>query len=140
MLLEVVTDGKITELRRVAVPSDRMAAGPIAGRHGADVERHANAVAGVESGAANLGKLPGGPQITRPHFGIGLKPAGREDHAFRLDLDCAAVVLHTYALNTVIVGDQRQGSGVVSDFNAVFPGDLGMRVNKARAAAPGFDS
>ena len=84
MLLEIVADGEIAELRRIAVPADGMAARPVAGRHGAGLQRHADAVAGVEAGAADLGELPARPEIARAHFGVGLEAAGGEHDALRV--------------------------------------------------------
>src|SRR3546814_5217588 len=47
VLLEVVADGQVAEMRRVAFPADRMASRPITPGHGADVERHLYAFAHV---------------------------------------------------------------------------------------------
>ena len=49
---------KLVHVRRVEVPACRMAARPVAERHGAAVERHAKAVAGVETRPAHLGEIP----------------------------------------------------------------------------------
>ena len=62
MLLEAVADREVAELGRVAVPADRVAARPVAARRGADVQRHADAVAGVEARAADFGEIPPGPR------------------------------------------------------------------------------
>src|SRR5262249_52654810 len=124
--------------RRVAVPSDRMTARPVAGRHGANVERHADPVARVEPRTTDLGELPCGSKIARTHLGIGLKSSGCKDDAFRFDLDRAPLVLDAYTMNAVVIGDERQGARVVGDCNAVFPRDLGVRFDKTWAAAPGF--
>ena len=93
MLLEIVAHREVAEFRRVAVPADGVAARPVAGRHGADVERHLDAVAGVETGAADLGEFPQRPEIARAHLGIGLEAAGRQHHAFRFHLVGLALVL-----------------------------------------------
>ena len=55
MLLEAVADGQIAELGSVALPADRVAARPVAVGAGADVQRHFDACAGIEAGAADLG-------------------------------------------------------------------------------------
>ena len=106
MLLEVVADLEVAELGRVAVPADRVRARPVAGRLGADVERHADAVAGVEAGAAHLGELPAGAQVARAHLGVGLEAAGRQHHAFAGDLDGLALVADAHALDAVVVADE----------------------------------
>ena len=139
MLLEIIADREIAEFRRVAVPADGVAARPVAGRHGADVERHLDAVAGVEARAADLGELPERPEIARAHFGIGLEAAGGEHHAFRLHLDGMPLVLDAHGLDAVVVGDQRQRACAVSDGDVVFARDLGELIDQARPAAPGFD-
>src|SRR5258708_12965821 len=72
MLLEIVADREIAEFRRVAVPADGVAARPVAIGHGADIERHADAVAGVEAGAAHLGEVPARPEIARAPFRLAL--------------------------------------------------------------------
>src|SRR4029078_9363042 len=70
---------------------------------------------------------------------MGLKSAGRKHDAFRLELDGAAVVLYAHTMNAVIIGDQRQRARFIGDRNAIFPGDPGVRLDKAWAATPGFN-
>ena len=81
VLLKPVPDRKVAEFRRVAVPTDGVASGPVPRRHRADFEGHADAVTGVKARAANLRELPGRPKISCAHFSIGLKAAGREHDA-----------------------------------------------------------
>ena len=50
VLLELIADGEIAELRRIHFPLHGVAARPVAARRGADIDRHADAVAGVVSG------------------------------------------------------------------------------------------
>ncbi len=90
VLLEAVADREVAEFRRVEVPADRVAARPVAVRRGADVERHADAVAGVEARAAHLGELPAGPEIARAPFGVGFEAAARQDDGAGRDLLDAA--------------------------------------------------
>ena len=139
MLLKVVTDRKIAELRCVAVPAYGMAARPVAGRHGADVERHADGVTGIEPCASDLGELPCWPQIACSHFGISLEAAGCEHHAFCLYVDSAPFVLYAHAMHAVVVGDERDGARVVCDCNPALLRDFCVRFNEARAAAPGLN-
>src|SRR5208282_3063557 len=80
MLLEAVADREIAELGCVAIPSHRMASRPVPVRHRANVERHANSIAGVEARAAHLREIPIRPEITRTPFRIRLEAAAREDH------------------------------------------------------------
>jgi len=132
-------DRRIAELRRVAVPADRVAARPVAGRHGADLERHADAVAGVEAGAADLGEFPAGTEIAGAHFGVGLKAAGGEHDAACAHLGGAAVVLDSHAPDAVVIGDQRQRARIVGNRDALLLRDRRVRLDQARAAAPGLD-
>ena len=129
MLLEVVADRQIAELRRVAIPTDRVATRPVAGRHGVDLERHLNAVAGVKARAANLREFPHRSEIARAHFGIGLKAAGRQHHALGPHLDGLAVVLNAHAVDAIVVGDQRQRASPIGDGDIVLARDLGELIH-----------
>src|SRR5437764_178614 len=71
VLLEGVADGEIAELRRVVVPADGVAARPVAGGRGSDLEGHADAVAGVEARAPDLRELPAGAEIAGAPLGVG---------------------------------------------------------------------
>src|SRR5262249_54077950 len=124
---------------RVAVPADGVAARPVAGRHGADVERHADAVARVEARAAHLGELPAGPQVARAHLGVGLEAAGGQHHALGHDVDGLAGALHAHALDAVSVGDEGDGARAIGDGDIVLASDASQRLHKPRTAAPGLD-
>src|SRR6185295_1874689 len=91
MLLEAVAHREVTGLRRIAVPGHRVAAGPVAVGRGADVERHADRVAGVEARAAHLGELPARTQVARAPFRIRLEAAGRQNNGFAFDLHSLAI-------------------------------------------------
>src|SRR5207247_9034052 len=80
VILDLVADSEVAELRGVPLPCHGMAARPVADRLCADVERHADRVAGVEPRAAHLGELPAGAQVARAPFGIRLESSRREDH------------------------------------------------------------
>src|SRR6185503_11078618 len=98
MLLELVANREVAELRGVAVPGDRMAPRPVPRRRSADIERHPNHVAGVETRAAHLRKFPTRPEITRAPFRIRLEAAGGEDDALCVHIDRLAGALdaHTF--------------------------------------------
>src|SRR6516225_3729039 len=87
VLLKSVSDRKVAEFRRVAVPPDRMATRPIASRHRADIQRHLDAIAGIKRGATDLCKLPTRAEIAGTHLRICLEAAGREHDAFCGDLN-----------------------------------------------------
>src|SRR6185503_767499 len=106
VLLEVIADRKVAEFRRVTVPADGVASGPVSRRHRADFERHADAVAGVETRAADLRQFPAGAQVARTHLAVRLETSGCEYHALCLDVDRAAVVLDPDAFDPVVAGDQ----------------------------------
>ena len=97
VLLKTVADGEIAELRRVRVPADRVATGPVAARRGADVERHTNAVAGVEARAAHAREVPAGTEIARAPRRIRFEAARGENHRIGVDrfLASAAGDAHT---------------------------------------------
>ncbi len=106
VLLEVVADRKVAELGRIAVPADGMASGPVSRRHRADFERHADAVACVETRAADLRQFPAGAKVARAHLAVRLETPGCEHHTLCLDVDRAAIVLDPDACDPVIAGDQ----------------------------------
>ena len=96
VLLEGVADRKVAELGGVVVPADGVAAGPVAGRRGADVERHADAVAGVEAGAAHLRELPARAEVAGAPLGVRFEAAAGEDHGPGLDVVKLALLLHAH--------------------------------------------
>ena len=106
VLLEVVADRKVAEFGRIAVPADGMASGPVSRRHRADFQRHADAVSGVETRAADLRQFPAGAKVARAHLAIRLETPSCEHHALCLDFDCPAIVLDPDAFDPVVVGDQ----------------------------------
>src|SRR5262245_56123041 len=91
VFLKTVSDGEISKLRRVLVPLDRMATGPVPGRTCPRVKRHLEPIAGVVGRAANLGQIPARPEVPRPPLRVGLKPARGKDDGVARDpvLDCA---------------------------------------------------
>src|SRR5205807_5477633 len=123
----------------VAVPADRVAARPVAGRLRARVERHLDAVAGVEAGAAHLGEFPARAEIARAHFRVGLEAAGGEHDAFRLDVAGLAGVAHAQALHALIIGDEAERAGLVDEVDLVLARDLAPGGDQAGAAAPTLD-
>src|SRR6185437_11752857 len=80
VLLELIADREIAKFRRIHLPLHGMAARPVAAWAGADVERHADAVAGVVAGAAHLRHVPARAEIARAHFGVGFETAAGEHH------------------------------------------------------------
>ena len=140
VFLKAVADGQIAERRRVAVPADGVAAGPVAGRHGADVKRHADAVAGVEARTADRRQVPAGAEIPRPPFGVGLEAARRQHHGARPDIEGVVAFAGDDATDRALLDDQLHGPGSVKDFHA---GALDCRrqpVYQPRPAAPGFQA
>ena len=139
MLLEAVAHSKIAEFGRVPVPGDRVAAGPVAGRHGADIKRHANAVALVEAGPTRLGKVPAGAEIARPPRGIGLEAAAGEHDSPRTDFDRALLDPCAHAPHAGVVGKKGMPWRSVVDGDARLRSGPVERLDEARPAAPGFD-
>src|SRR5438477_7144931 len=139
VLLEIVADRQVTELRCVAIPADRVATGPIAGRHGTDVERHPDAVTGIESGAAHLGQIPSWAEIARTPFRIGLETAGGQYDAFGFELGGPPAMAHAQPFDALVVGEQIKRAGFVEDADAVLAGAFGPCSHQARPAAPGLD-
>ena len=103
VLLETVAHREVAEGRRVAVPADGMAAGPVAVRHGADLERHADAVAGVEARTAHLGELPVRAEIAAAPLRIRLEPATGKHHRAARQFRRAPVDAGDHAMHAVVV-------------------------------------
>ena len=139
VLLEAVAHGEVAEVRCIPVPGDRVAAGPVAGRHGAGLQRHADAVTLVEAGPAHLGEVPAGPEIARPPGGVGLEAAAGQHHGARVNLDRMPVDPCAHTAHTGIVGEERAGLGLVMDGDARLRRGLVERGDEARPAAPGLD-
>src|SRR4051812_41016310 len=68
----------VAEIRRIALPRDRMAARPLTVRLRADVERHRDAVAGVVTRPAHFREIPTRAKVASAHFAIRFKAAARE--------------------------------------------------------------
>ena len=124
----------------VEVPSDGVAAAPVAVGLGADVEGHLDAVAGVVGDAADLGEFPALAKVAGAHLGVGLEAATGEDDAVAADIlepfgaldgdadDSAAVVL-----------DEADALGVIADLDAIAFSDFELLVGEALASADGLD-
>src|SRR6185437_16277424 len=131
VLLEIVADVEVAELRRVHVPANGVSAGPVPVRHGADRQRHVDTGTRVEARAANLGEIPGGAEVTGAHLGIALEAAARQHHRLGTDLDLAALVASDYAPHHTILFDQRYGRRLVVDGNASLDRSLVLEINQA---------
>src|SRR6267378_329632 len=137
VLLEVVADLAVAVPRGVVVPLHGVTAAPVAPRLRADVERHADAVAGVVRGAAHAGEVPVGPEVARAHLHVGLEAPGGEDDGVRLDRLAAAVRgpdLHA-GDDTARVGEQPVRLGLEADVDALLLRRLVVHVDQAGPAA-----
>ena len=135
----MIADGEIAEFRRVQLPLHGMATRPVAARRGADVERHADAVAGVVTGAAHLGEVPAGSEIARAPFRIGLEAAAGEHHRFGAQFAHVAMLAHAHAFDAVAVEQQIEPARRIADVDAALFRRRGEHIDQARAAADGFD-
>src|SRR5262245_35422238 len=107
-----------------------MAARPVAARARADLQRHADAVAGVETGAAHLREVPAGAKIARAPFRIGLEAASREHHRAPVDFAHLAVVAHAHALDAIAAAEKVECARLVADFDAALLRRLGEHVDE----------
>src|SRR5215208_1510077 len=135
VLLELIADREIAKFRRIHLPAHRVTARPVAARTCANLERHADAVAGVEARAAHLGEIPAGAEIARAPFRISLEAAAGEHHGFSAHLADLAIVAHAHAFDAVTVADQFDRPRLVADFDAAFLRGVGQHVDEAGAAA-----
>src|SRR5262245_24024337 len=108
-----------------------MAAGPVAGRHGVGLERHANTIARVEACAAHLRELPARTHVARAPFGVGLEAAGRQYHVLRRHRTGAPTMAHADALDAIIVGYKPDRPGVIAQRDAVL-----LRSGRKRGEEP----
>src|SRR5262249_18837794 len=72
-------------LRGVEVPGNRVAAGPVPGRAGADREAHLDCRPRLVQRAPDLGQVPTGAEVADPPRGIRLETARRQHHSAALD-------------------------------------------------------
>src|SRR5262249_31698856 len=70
VLLKVVEHPAVAERRRGDVPANGMAARPIAERHRTDIDRHADAVAGVVARATYASEIPALTEIAHAHLRV----------------------------------------------------------------------
>src|SRR5262245_6486441 len=134
MLLKLVADREVAELGRVHLPLHRVAPRPVAARARADVERHTDAVAGVEAGAAHLGEIPAGAEIAGAPFRIGLEAAAGEHDRLALKLADLAVMANAHAGDAVAIAQEVERAGAVANFDAALLRRLGEHVDEAGAA------
>src|SRR6185369_16729727 len=126
------------EVAGVALPGARMAARPLAVGLRADVERHADAVAGVEAGAAHLCHVPAGAEIARPPFAVGFEAAARQHHGVRREILRHAIDLGAHAFDATRSAQQRDAAGAIAHVNAEPFGVLEVSLHQAFAAAVGI--
>src|SRR3546814_8563079 len=100
-----------------------MAARPVSEGRGADIQRHADAVARVEAAAAHLRQLPARPQVARPPLGIGFETAAGEHHSGCAKVVDAPAMLHPHAGDAVTVGQQGEGPRAIAHLDAVVARD-----------------
>src|SRR5262249_10828353 len=139
VLLELVADREVAKLGGIHLPADRVTARPVAARTCADLERHADAVAGVEAGAPHLGEVPAGSEIAGAPLGVGLEAAAGEHDRLAVKLAHLTAVADAYAFDAVAGREQVERAGAVTDVDAALLRRLGQHVDEARAAADRFD-
>src|SRR5690606_24105903 len=62
-----------------------------------------------------------------------------QHHGLGPDLEALAVLADVYAVDAVVVGDQRAGVGAVEDFDTFLLRSLVQGVHESRTTAPGLD-
>src|SRR5260370_18760097 len=113
MLLELVASRQVAEFRGVAFPLHGVAARPVTGRAGADLKRHADAVAGVPAAAAHLCQIPAGAEIARAHFRIGLEAAAGKDDGPGTQLVQTVIPADAHAVDAAVLVDDAHGTAIV---------------------------
>src|SRR5207247_6884551 len=117
VLLELVADGELTELGRVPVPAAGVAARPVAEGARADLEGHAQAVAGVEARAAYLSQLPARTEVARPPLGIGFEAAAGEHDRSSGEITKLSTVAYPHAVHAHTVPQERECPRLVEDLD-----------------------
>ena len=102
----------------------------------ADIEGHLDALAGIETGAADLGEVPVRSQIAGPHFGIRFEAAAGQDHRLRGNILGLSLVADTDAADASIIVQQFQGRCLVEHLYAVAFRLGKQRLQKFRSTAP----
>ena len=140
VLLEIIADGAVPVGRGGDVPADGMAAGPVAVRPCAGLQRHADAVAGIVAGAAHPAEVPAVPEIARPHLGIGFEAAAGQHHGAGLQrlIAFGRAQSEPADLPSVVL-DEAGCTGLVADLDADRLGPAQQEVHQPGAAADGLD-
>ena len=139
VLLELVADGELAELGRVPVPAAGVAARPVTEGAGADLEGHAEAIAGVEARAAHLGQLPARTKVARPPLGVGLEAAAGEHDRPRGEITKRSAASYPHAVHAHTVPQERQGPRLEEDLDPTPAGRRRQGLDEPGAAAGGFD-
>src|SRR5438105_850719 len=129
----------VTVVVGVPLPGDRMTARPLPVGLRADVQRHADAVAGVVARAAHLRQVPSRTEIARPPFAVGFEAAAGEHERTRTDQFLAAIDQHPYTLDARRTAQQRHRACAKADADTVFRGCFVFRFHQPGAPAVGID-
>src|SRR5262245_49091899 len=139
VLLELIAHRQVAKLRRVHLPLHRVAARPVAAGTGADLHRHADAVAGVEARASHLGEVPAGSEIARAPLRVRFEAAAGEHHGLAAQLALHARVPDAHALDAHAVVDQAERTRLVSNLDAALGRRVGEHLDQPRPAADRLD-
>src|SRR6185312_15573539 len=105
----------------VALPRDRMTAGPLAVRLSANGQSHLDAVSGVVASAAHLRHVPAWPEIARPPFAVGFETAAGQNDTSRADDVLDIVDENAHGFDAVLTPDDP------ADTRAIMYGDAVLR-------------
>ena len=122
VLLELVADLELAELGCVPVPAAGVRARPVAEGIGADLQRHAQALAGVEPGPAYLRQLPSRTEIPRSPLGVGLEAAAGEHDRARRQITQLPTAADAHAVHAHAVPEERQRPCLVEDLDVAAVG------------------
>ena len=123
------------EWRQIDILRRGVTARPAAVRHGADIKRHAQTVAGVERHAAHTHHVPARAEILRAHLRVRLEAATGEHNRLRIELHMS---LRRERLHTchppVGIPDEINRSGFIMKLRAEFFQDGAMPLLQTPAA------
>ncbi len=106
------------DVGRVGVDRRHVAGPPFAGGARAEVEQHAQHLAGVVPAAAHLHQVGVAVEIARAHLGIGLEAAGAGDHRLGHEIVAAVGPAHADALDAAQVAENGADRRLEADFDA----------------------
>src|SRR5215467_1497644 len=134
MFLKLIADREVAEFWRIHFPLHGVATRPVSARRGADVERHADTVAGVVTGTAHFREIPTGSEIARAPFRIGFETAASKHDRSGTQLADFALLAGADAFDAIAVEEQIDAAGRIAGFEAALFRSFGDQRHQPRTS------